>query len=405
MEDYRNGYYSNIAPLVADGKVLVGHSGGERGVRGFVLALDAETGKQAWKTFMVPEPGQPGSETWPKNDAWKTGGGSTWITGNYDPATKLVYWGTGNGGPWMGDTRPGDNLYTTSVVALDVATGSIKGHHQYHGNDSFDWDEVDPPILVDFERNGRKINGLVHAARSGVLFMLERTPEGKINFVDGPSYVYTDWIKSMDPKTGRIEYKEGAKPGTGVTGNFCPSFWGGKDWPAMAFSPQTNMLYIPVNENICSEMIGKAIEYEPGRPFTGTEKSQLVIRKGADHLGEVQAWDLNTGKMVWQHKFPKSQNWGSLLATGGGLVFGGGTNDRFFRAFDAKTGEVLWEQRLNSGVIGVPSSFEADGKQYIAVQSGWGIDAAGMQTRLSQLLPDYKADVPLGGVIWVFEVK
>ena len=140
----------SVAPLVADGKVMVGASGGEMGVRGFVAAYDVDTGKEVWKTFTVPAPGEPGSETWPKGDQWKTGGGSIWVTGTYDPETNLAFWGTGNGGPWMGDQRPGDNLYTSSTVALDVATGAIKGHFQYHPNDSWDWDEVSPPILVDY---------------------------------------------------------------------------------------------------------------------------------------------------------------------------------------------------------------------------------------------------------------
>lgn len=405
MADYREGYYSNLAPLVADGKVMVGSSGGEYGIRGYVAAFDAETGEEVWRTHVVPEPGEPGSETWPDDDSWQTGGGSTWITGHYDPENGLVYWGTGNAGPWMGDQRPGDNLYTTSVIAMDVETGEIDGHFQYHHNDSFDWDEVAAPILIDFERDGRTIPGLVHAARNGVLWMLERTPEGPINFVDGEPYVHTNWVGEMDPETGRVEYAEGVKPGTGIEGDFCPSFWGGKDWPPIAYSPDTELVYIPVNNNLCSTIIGAPVEYEPGRSFTGIEELTLYLAEGADHIGEVQAWNISTGEMVWSHEFEDSQNWGPLLATGGGLVFGGGTNDRMFRAFDAESGEVLWEQRLNSGVIGVPVSFAVDGKQYIAVQAGWGIDAAGMQNRLAQELENFNPDVPTGGTIWVFEVR
>ena len=404
MADYRKGYYSNMSPLIADGKVMVGSSGGEYGIRGYIAAFDAETGKEAWRTYTIPAPGEPGSETWPDGDEWKTGGGSTWITGQYDPENKMVYWGVGNGGPWMGDRRPGDNLYTASVIAMDVGTGEIKGHFQYHQNDSRDWDEVAAPILIDVNKDGTTHKALVHASRAGVLWTLDRKPDGEIDFLAGKPFVYTNWIKNMDPVTGRIEEAEGTKPGTGVRAEFCPSFWGGKDWPPIAYSPDTKLVYIPANENLCSEMIGAPVEYEPGRNFTGTELSRLYARDGWDHIGEVQAWNMDTGEMVWQHKFPNSQNWGPLMTTAGGLVFGGGTNDRKFRAFDAKTGDVLWEQTLNSGVIGVPSSFEANGKQYIAVQSGWGIDAAGMQTRLSQSI-GFNPDVPLGGAIWVFEVK
>jgi alcohol dehydrogenase (cytochrome c) len=408
MQDYRAGYYSNLAPLVIDGKVLVGTSGGERGIRGYVAAYDAQSGEEIWRTFMVPAPGEPGSETWPDDDSWETGGASTWITGQYDPDTNLVYWGIGNGGPWMGDQRPGDNLYVTSVVAMDADTGEIKGHHQYHPNDSWDWDEVAAPILVDLPKDGESVPGLVHAARNGVLFQLERTPEGPINFISGKPYVFENWIGSMDPETGYITAGEGRKPGTGVLGDFCPSFWGGKDWPPIAYSPQTNYVYIPANENLCSKLQGGPVEYIPGAAFTrGTQGAVLEVYirdESIDHVGEVQAWDLSTGEKVWTQEFA-SHNWGPLMTTAGGLVFGGGTNDRMFRAFDAETGEIVWETQLNSGVIGVPSSYEVDGKQYIAVEAGWGIDAAGMQTRLAASYPDrfVPSDrVPTGGAIWVF---
>ena len=176
---------------------MVGASGGEMGVRGFVSAYDVDTGKLAWKTFTVPAPGERGSETWPKGDQWKTGGGSVWVTGNYDPDTNLAFWGTGNGGPWMGDQRPGDNLFTSSTIALDVATGEIKGHFQYHPNDSWDWDEVSPPILVDYTRGGKTIKGLIDVARDGYLWFLERTA-GAINFVDGTPYVKQNVFRGLD---------------------------------------------------------------------------------------------------------------------------------------------------------------------------------------------------------------
>src|SRR5713226_4594526 len=188
VEENKNGYYISMAPLVADGKVLVGASGGERGIRGFIAAYDPDSGKELWRTFTVPAPGEPGSETWPKGDQWKTGGGSVWVSGNYDPETKLAFWGTGNGGPWMGDQRPGDNLYTASTIAIDVATGQIKGHFQYHPNDSWDWDEVSPPILVDYQRNGRTVKGLIDVARDGYLWFLERS-DSKIRFIEGKPYV------------------------------------------------------------------------------------------------------------------------------------------------------------------------------------------------------------------------
>jgi len=403
VADNNSGYYMTLAPLVAGGKVLVGASGGERGIRGFVAAYDPATGEQAWKTYTVPAPGEPGSETWPAGNEWQTGGASIWVTGTYDPDTNLTFWGTGNGGPWMGDKRPGDNLFTSSTVAIDAAAGAIKGHFQYHPNDSWDWDEVSPPILVDFTRGGRKVKGLIDVARNGYLWFLERT-DGRINFVDAKPYVKQNVFRSIDPRTGRPDVDPDRKPGTGKRADFCPSHWGGKNWPPIAFSPKTRLIYIPANENVCGEILGTEVGYTAGRTFMGAT-NRIYLAPGADHIGEVQAWNVDTAARVWTHTFPKSANWGPTLATGGGVVFAGGTNDRRFRAFDASTGAVLWEFPTNSGVIGQPSSFTIDGRQYVAVQSGWGIDARAMQARLNRLFPGEYPEVPEGGAIWVFGVK
>ncbi len=403
VEDNRNGYYMSLAPLVADGKVMVGVSGGELGVRGFVAGYDAETGKELWKAFTVPAPGEPGSETWPKGDEWKTGGGSVWVTGNYDPDTNLAFWGTGNGGPWMGDRRPGDNLYTASTIAIDVATGKIKGHFQYNPNESWDWDEVSPPILVDYQRNGRTVKGLIDVGRDGYLWFLERT-DGAIRFVEGKPFVNQNVFKSLDPKTGRPDVDLDHKPGTGKRAEFCPSLWGGKDWPPIAFSPKTRMIYIPANENLCGSSVGQPMTYTPGRSYTGAATTMTML-PNADHIGEVQAWHVDTGKRVWTHTYEKSANWGPMLATGGGVVFSGGTNDRKFHAFDAASGKLLWEFPTSSGVLGQPSTFTVDGKQYVAVLSGWGVDSRGMQARLNGLSPGDFPEVPEGGAIWLFSVK
>ena len=403
VADNKSGYYMSLAPVVADGKIMVGCSGGEMGIRGFVAAFQAETGEEIWRTFTVPAPGEPGSETWPKGEQWKNGGGSIWVSGNYDPATKLAFWGVGNGGPWMGDQRPGDNLYTSSTIALDVATGKIKGHHQYDNNESWDWDEVSPPLLIDYQRNGRTVKGLIDVARDGYLWFLERT-DGKINFIDGQPYVKQNVYKSLDPKTGRAEVDPDRKPGTAKTATFCPSLWGGKNWPPIAFSPQTRMIYIPANENLCTTLTGINVEYTPGGRYMGA-RSTLSAAPGADHIGEVQAWNVDTGKRVWTHTYTDSQNWGPMLATGGGLVFSGGTNDRKFHAFDATSGQLLWEFPTNSGVIGQPSTFMVDGKQYVAVQSGWGVDSRGMELLLNGIFPGKYPEVPEGGAVWVFAVK
>ena len=397
IEDYGAGYYMTLAPLVAAGKVMVGVSGGEWGIRGFVAALDAQTGDAVWKTYTIPAPGEPGSESWP-GDTWKTGGVPVWITGSYDPATELTYWGTGNGGPWTGDIRDGDNLYATSVLALEVDTGKLRAHHQYHWNDSWDWDEVSAPLLIDFMRGDETISGLVHPGRNGYLWFLSRSAD-EIGFVDAQAYVKQDVFTSLDPDTGRPTYDDEKKPGVDKPATFCPSLWGGKDWPPAAFSPKTRLLYIPANDNVCSHMTGVEEEYRKGRTFMGAE-AELIVDAEAGFIGELQAWNVDTAEEVWSVQF-EHHNWGPVLATGGDLVFMGGTNDRYFRAFDAKTGDVLWEQRTNSGVTGVPSSYSVNGKQYIAVLSGYGVDAEREQDAL-RTLGRSELVVPQGGVLWVF---
>ncbi len=198
----------------------------------------------------------------------------------------------------------------------------------------------------------------------------------------GSPIVYHNVFTGLDPKTGRPIVADEHKPGTGKKADFCPGLWGGKDWPPVAYSPKTKLLYIPANDNLCSIILGRDIGYVAGQAYTGVT-SWMYIRKGADHIGEVQAWDLDSGKKVWTTNFGMSQNWGPILATAGDVLFSGGTNDRKFRAFDAKSGKVLWETVMPSGVNGVPMSFQVDGKQYVAVQSGWGVDAARMQLRLN----------------------
>ena len=403
VDDYRNGYYFTLAPLVAKGKVMVGTSGGELGIRGYIAALDANDGKVVWKTHTIPGPGEPGHDTW-QNEAWKTGGVSVWLTAHYDPQLGVSYWGTGNAGPWPGDQHPGDNLYSSSVIALDVDTGKIRGHHQYHWNDSWDWDEVSTPLLIDFPKNGRTVKGLVHPGRNGYLWRLERTAD-HIKFVDARPFVIQEVFTKIDPITGRPSYDLEKKPRTGAPITFCPGLWGGKDWTPAGYNPKTNYLYIPANENLCSTLVGQKGSYEPGKLFRGVDRPKISMsrRDGASHIGELQAWDMTTGQKAWTHKFP-AMNWGPILTTAGGLVFLGGTNDRNFWAFDAKTGKQLWQFRTNSGITGVPTSFSVDGKQYVAVQSGWGVDAQRMQARLDTFRGT-KTEVPQGGVVWVFALS
>ena len=406
--DWKALQYMTLAPLAVKGKIMVGSSGGETGVRGFVAAFDSETGAEAWRTYTTAAPGEPGGDTWP-GESYKNGGGSIWITGTYDPDTNLTYWGTGNPAPWPTEGRQGDNLYTSSTIALDVDTGAIKGHHQYTQNDAWDWDEVSAPVLIDTEVKGKKIKAAIHAGRNGYLWMLERSGS-KINFVDAVPFVHNNVFKSLDPKTGRPTYDEARRPGVGKGPvSFCPSLWGGKDWPPEAWNPKTGLFYIPANNNLCAELPeAEPTKYKKGDLYIGYPIEGVLgsLRyrdgKAPSSIGEIQAWDLKTGKQVWTHKFP-GFTWGPLLTTGGNLLFTGGTNDRKFRAFDARNGKVLWETATPSGVTGVPSAFEVDGEQYIAVLSGWGVDAQRTQSGLDTLT-GVKNAIPQGGTVMVYKL-
>ena len=405
VDDYKQGYYLTMAPLVVKGKVIVGVSGGEFGIRGYVAAFDAETGKEAWRTYSIPAPGEPGSETWQKADTWKTGGGAMWMTGNYDPKNNLIYWGVGNGSPWFGDQRPGDNLYTGSTLALDGDTGKIKGHFQYHQNKSWDWDAMNAPMLVNFNKGG-EIQGLFSPQRNGYLYWLKRGDDGSISYLDSEGYVPQNVFKSIDPKTGRPDVDMDHKPATGKVAQFCPGLWGGKDWPFESYNPKMGVAFIPTNENHCNKFEGKVEERVPGQWWTGVAVPDLgySVDTKPGFYGALQAYDVNTGKRLWKDTYANSLNWGSTLSTAGGLVFAGGTNDRMFRAYDAKSGEELWHFKTNSGIIAPPSSFEVNGVQYIAVESGWGVDAAFNQSLMADLV-GWNPDVPQGGMVWVFAVQ
>jgi alcohol dehydrogenase (cytochrome c) len=405
IADWHDGYYSTLAPLIVKGKVMVGASGGEYGVRGFIAAYDPDSGEKLWQTFTVPAPDEPGGDTWPP-EKYEHGGGSIWITGSYDKDTGLAYWGTGNAAPWLAETRPGDNLYTSSVIALDAETGAIKGFHQYHPNDGWDWDEVSAPLLINVKHDGHDAKALVHAGRDGYLWILGRSKD-EISFLDAWPYVKQDVFKSIDPKTGRPTYDQTKIPGIGKTVHFCPSLWGGKDWVPEAYSPDTGLYYIPANNNLCSELTGESAKYTRGELYIGVSLPNILTNvrmteAAKTHVGEIQAWDLNGRKQAWVHTYPE-MNWGPLMTTAGNLVFGGGTNDRMFHAFDASNGRILWEYPTNSGVVGVPSSFEVNGVQYIAVQAGWGVDSQRMQGAFDAVL-SHKTTVPQGGVVWVFKL-
>jgi len=411
LADWKLGFHMTLAPLAVDGLIIFGLSGAEYGVRCFLVALDAKSGKEVWRTYTIPVPGEAGNETW-AGDSWKNGGASVWITGTYDAELGLAFFGIGNGAPWLAEARKGDNLYTNSVLAIEVKTGAIRDHHQYHWNGAWDWDEVSPPLLIDIPtKDGDLRKSLVHAGRNGYLWFLERSAKG-IDFVDAKAYVKQDVFTAIDPVTGRPSYDESKIPGIGKTATFCPSVWGGKNWPPEAYNPKTGLFYIPAHNNLCSEMTGVPVDLVEGEVYMGFEFDSLMsmlsfdddATKGEDaHIGEVQAWDLTKREKVWTYNI-KEMNWGSLLTTGGNLVFSGGSNDREFRALDASTGKKLWDMRLNSGVVGVPVSYMIDGVQYIAVQSGWGVDAEIMQATFN-IARNENMTVPKDGAIWVFALK
>jgi alcohol dehydrogenase (cytochrome c) len=399
IANWEEGYYITMAPLAVDGKIMVGVSGGEFGIRGFVEASDAETGEQVWKTYTIPEPGQPGGETWP-GDSWKTGGGPVWITGAYDPEYNVTYWGVGNAAPWPGALRPGDNLYTASTIGLDADSGALETHFQFHWNDSWDWDETVPPTLIDLENGEGEIEKLaVKFARNGWIYKLSRE-EGKLSFIDGEPYVFQNVFTGLDPETGRPSYDPEHVPVLGERVEFCPSAWGGRDYAAEAYNPDLGYVFIPVNENHCGAMEAAPVEYEPGVLFLGSGLEMTPTPEAEDHIGALQAWDVKTLEKVWQSNF-KSPNWGPVLSTAGGLVFAGGTDDSEFRAFDAETGEILWSHRLDGAAMSPPISFEVDGKQYISIASGWGVDGGRFQGFIDAAWGT-TTETPAGGSVWVF---
>ncbi|MCW5954713.1 MAG: PQQ-binding-like beta-propeller repeat protein, partial [Propionibacteriaceae bacterium] len=298
-------------------------------------------------------------------------------------------------------------LYVASVLAMNPKSGAIKGHYQYHWNDSWDWAGMNAPTLVEFDRDGKKVPGLVTAQRNGYLYWLDRKSDGKIEYVNGTPYVKQNVFTSLDPKTGRPTYNDAGVPKTGKAGVYCPSLWGGKDWPYEAYNPKTGMLYIPFNDNHCMSLEGKVQERVPGQWSAGVDipDIKLIVDKNPAYIGGIQAWDVNGGKQTWRQQYEKSWNWGSIMTTGGGVLFAGGTSDRMFRAYDAKSGKLLWQFKVNSGIIAPPTTYSVDGVQYVAVTAGWGVDAAFVQGLMHEMSGFEPKEVPQGGTVWVFALR
>jgi alcohol dehydrogenase (cytochrome c) len=388
------GYSITAAPLVVNGKVIIGVGGGEYGARGFIAALDAKTGAQVWKIFTIPTETEPGGTTWPAG-AYKTGGGSPWMTGTYDTATNTLFWGVGNPGPWLATMRPGKNLYSDSLLALDPDTGKMKWYYQYTANDTWDYDGVNTAQFADITYKGTAYKAVVEANRNGYFYAIDRT-NGKLIYAT--KFTHDISLKGIG-KDGQAISNDAVRPTLDKTIFTCPSFLGGKNWWPAAVDPDTNMAYVPTL-HACMTMSGVPVSYAAGLPFLGETFKMKADPATPGILGSFQAIDLNTGKQVWQKQTAMPWDAGAL-ATGGGLVFSS-TPDGHLLAFDAKSGKIDWTSpQLESGVIADPISYQVGGKQYVAVWSGWG----GVWPLWAGQLGKAETTIPRGGRLYVFQIK
>jgi alcohol dehydrogenase (cytochrome c) len=367
VDDNKRGYYMTAAPLALDGRILIGVSGAEAGIRGFLDAYDPRTGRRVWRTFTVPAPGEPGADTW-GGESWKTGGGSAWLTGSYDPALNLVYWGTGNPGPdWNGDARPGDNLYTCSLIALSATDGRIKWHFQFTPHDTHDWDSNEIPVLFDAVVNGRARKLVAMANRNAFYYVLDRETG---EFLAGTPYAKQTWADGLDAK-GRPRVRPGLDPSVEGTLVF-PNIQGASNWPSPSYSPQTKLFYQAAREMGTHYFKGEA-KYKAGEAFVAGGGRAI---NGDDAWGAVRALEATTGKLKWEFKL-LTPPMNGLLSTAGGLVFGGTEEGNFF-ALDADTGKPLWDVQLGAAVKANPIGFAVDGKQYVAIAAGYSLFVFGL---------------------------
>lgn len=357
--DVRAGESRTVAPLLVKDMVIVGSSGGEFGTRGCLDAFDAHTGERRWRRYMIPKPGEPGSETWPADgEAWQRGGGNCWVTPTYDPELELLYQGTGNPAPdFDGGVRPGDNLYTDSVVALDVNTGEIRWHYQFTPHDLWDYDSTMENLLFEGP-DGRKL--LAHADKNGYFFVLDRTNGELVRVFPFVDRITWGEITPEGQVTAKVYPDE-----EGVPVHFWPGPAGGKEWTHMSYSRQTGLIYVPVQE-VGATATRRRREFKESIPYWGAG----VAVDLEDYYGYVAAIDPNTGeeKWRWRNEYPMCA---STLTTAGGVVFQGTPGGEFV-ALDAETGEKLWEFQCGSGHHSSPSTYSVDGRQYVVVPTGWG---------------------------------
>jgi alcohol dehydrogenase (cytochrome c) len=386
VADYKLGYSITLAPLVVNDKILVGVGGGEWGIRGFVAAYDAESGRERWRFHTVPAPGEPGSDTW-SGDAWKTGGGSVWLTGTYDPALNLTYWGTGNPGPdYNPAQRPGDNLYTDSVVALDPETGDLRWHFQFTPADAYDYDAAQVPVLVDLTWQGAPLKAMLFANRNGYLYLLDRATG---RFLSGSAFVKVTWSSGLDRNGRPIQTPQ--PPGTPMY----PHQQGATNWYSPSYSPSTGLFYVSVWEDVAGTFRPQAQTYVPGQPFrAGTNggappvpdaatppslnRGPINTWTNATGHGAVVAFDPATGQRRWTYPMYDLTDAG-VLTTASDVAFSGSREGYFF-ALDARTGRELWRTTFGSvSVRSSPITYEAGGRQYVAVIGGHVLAAYGLR--------------------------
>ena len=357
VADYKSSYSFTVLPLAVDGKIIIGTSGAEFGIRGFITARDAETGEEVWKTHTIPAPGEPGGDTWP-GDTYKYGGGSAWVTGAYDPELNNIYWGVGQPGPWDRHAHPGDNLYTNSTIVLDPDSGAIKFHFQYTPNDPYDYDGVNETVLADID--GQKV--WLHADRNGHFYSIDRT-NGSFNYAVPLGKV--TWNRGFDPETGRpiFAYPEMDVTRDKVTEGIYPALFGGKEWNPMAYNPETQIAYVPSFGDHSMDLQAKVEKYTRGESYLG-----IKVMKWYGGGGELRAIDARNGELVWVHNNPMPFR-SSVTATAGNLVFAGDT-EGYIKAFNATTGAQVWSFYCGSSVMGGVNTFTIDGKQYLTVVVG-----------------------------------
>ena len=361
--DPKQGYAMTHAPLAIKDKVIAGVAGGEYGIRGFVAAFDANTGKEVWRFYTIPGPGEPGNETW-SGDSWKHGSGAIWVTGSYDPETNLTFWGTGNAGPdWNGDARLGDNLYTSSVIALDADTGKLKWHYQFSPHNEFDWDATQVPVLADIPWQGRPRKVMLWANRNGMFYVLDRTSG---QFLLGKPFVKVNWATGFDEK-GRPMRTPGIEPTKAGTLVY-PGNQGGTNWYNPSFSPRTGLFYIPAWENSSSTYVKgeEPPDFIDGKMFIGAFPR---FNKNSDEFAAIRAVDPQTGEKKWDYRLSAPSTEAGILTTASDMLFSGGRDGAFY-ALDARDGKLLWETNLGPSVAAGPITYAVNGKQYVSIQAG-----------------------------------